>query len=64
MRVAVEEGFPSSKDLHVQQMVVQRNWVVDMGRKKENHKVKVGMEHKEGDEMKLVPKWLELEWSE
>jgi hypothetical protein len=64
MRVAVEEGSPSLKNLHIQQMVVQRNWAADMGSKKENHKVKVGMEHKEGDEMKLVPKWLELEWSE
>ena len=62
--MAVGEGSPSSKGLHVQQMVVQRNWAADMGSKKENHKVKVGMEHKEGDEMKLVLKWLELEWLE
>ena len=55
MRVAVEEGFLSSKDLHVQKMEVQRNWTGDTGNKEDNHKEKVGMD-KEGEEMVLVPK--------
>ena len=56
MRVAVEEGFPSSKE-------VQRNWAGNMGNKEDNHKEKVGMD-KEGEEMVLVQKWQESEWSE
>ena len=55
MRVAVEEGFSSLKDLHVQKMEVQRNWAGDTGNKEDNHKEKVGMD-KEGEEMVLVPK--------
>ena len=56
MWVAVEEGFPSLKE-------VQRNWAGDMGNKEDNHKEKVGMD-KEGEEMVLVRNWQESEWSE
>ena len=56
MRVHVEEGFLSSKE-------VQSNWAGNMGNKKDNHKEMVGMD-KKGEEMVLVRKWQELEWLE